>query len=767
MSERRTRVVLLAGQLGRGGAEAQLVELAAGLDRARYDVSVLLLGTRNEHAERLAAAGLTVASLGKSGPWDLAVARRLARRLREQRPDILHATLFHANLLAAAVARRAGVGALVLSQRGSYEHNLPLPLPAVWRSLARRAARRADVLIVNSEAAAGEERAAGVPAHKIVTIPNGVAVPLSPQPSRTELGLPAEGPLVVSVGRLEAVKGHRHLLEAWPQVVARHPQARLAVLGEGSQRAALRTLAERVGVSGHVVWLGERRAEPYIAAADLLVQASLSEGMPNAVLEAMALGTAVVATRVGGTPELLVDGVTGTLVAAGDAPALAAGITRMLDDPEARERLARAARERAGEKFSLSAMVAATAAVYERVLAVRSGPRKVLVFGQRPYPNDHAALESLFTRELPPLGYAPVWVLPPADASVAAGTADWNGTTVHVTRRRWWRGPGRHLELIREYMREGDNVLKNEPIDLVQARTGLPEGLAAWWLASRHGKPFVFQCSFPVALSRRLALEASGRPWLARAAAAVENRLRDGIQKRAHLVLAISNEMAREWPRRSQRVEVLPLGADVSVNPEGVTAAGAPFSSVIYFGSMDAKRDLHFLLRVFARVAEAVPEAHLLMLGDARGSGLADAASSMALAGRVTFLGRVPRREVPRYLRAARCSVAAIPPTPLYRVSSATKVVESLAMAVPVVANREIPDQRQLVEASGGGYCPPYEEAAFAESVVALLADPEDARRRGLAGRRYVEEHRSYGVLAQRLAGWYGETLAASAGGRR
>lgn len=205
----------------------------------------------------------------------------------------------------------------------------------------------------------------------------------------------------------------------------------------------------------------------------------------------------------------------------------------------------------------------------------------------------------------------------------------------------------------------------------------------------------------------------------------------------------------------------------MSVLPEDVTPASAPPASVVYFGSMDAKRDLHFLLRAFARVADVIPAAHLLMLGDARGSGLPDAARSMGLAERVIFLDRVPRRDVPRYLRAARCSVAAIPPTPLYRVSSATKVVESLAMAVPVVANREIPDQRDIVEASGGGYCPPYEEAAVAESLVALLSDPEDARRRGRAGWLYVKEHRSYAVLAKRLAGWYEETWAANRGGRR
>jgi glycosyltransferase involved in cell wall biosynthesis len=760
MSARRARVVLLAGQLGRGGAEAQLVELALGLDRARYDVSVLLLGTRNEHAERLSAARVPVASLGKCGPWDVLVLRRLQQKLREQRPDVLHATLFHPNLLAAAVARRAGVRALVLSQRGSYEHNLPLPWPAFWRGLARRAARGADVLIVNSEAAAQEEREAGVPAARIVTVRNGVAVPATPVSSRADLGLPADGPLVVSVGRLEPVKGHRFLLEAWPHVLARHPQARLVVLGEGSQREALRAQAEALGVSARVSWLGERPAEPYIAAADLFVQASLSEGMPNAVLEAMALGIAVVATRVGGTPEALEDGASGTLVAAGDADALAAGITRMLDDAGARSRLAQAAGERARKQFSLAAMIAATQAVYERVLGGPRGPRSLLVFGHRPYPNDHAVLETVYTRELPASGWSPVWVLQPASPADAGRRAEWNGTPVYVTRRRHWTGPRRHLELLREYVRAGGEALRTHDIALVQARTGMPEGLAAWWLSRRNGLPFVFHCSFPIPLGRRAALERRGRPGLARVVHAVETRAVDALLRRADLVLAVSDTMAAGMQARGiDRAVAFPLGADTTVSPAAVVAVPAPADTIAYVGSTDAKRNPSFVFEVLRRVREGCPSAHLLLVGEASPE-LRGEAARMNLTDAITFVGRVPRAEVPRYLRAARCSLAPIPPDPLYVVSSATKVVESLGLGVPVVANGEIPDQRELVERSGGGLVTPYDAEAMAAAVVALLRDPADAARRGEAGRRYVCAHRSYAVLARGLAGRYDALVA-------
>jgi L-malate glycosyltransferase len=762
MSDGRARVVLLAGQLGRGGAEAQLVELACGLDRSRFDPTIVLLRNRNDHAERLAAAGIPVVGLGKSGWWDALVLRRLVGHLRQKRPHVLHSTLFHANLVAALVARRAGVGALVLSQRGSYERNLPLPVPELWRRLARWSASRADVLVVNSEATAREERAAGVPAGRIVVIPNGVAVPESAFPSRAAMDLPSV-PIVLAVGRLEPVKGHHHLLEAWPRVRALRPTAILMIIGAGAERRALQAQAERLGLGDGVRWLGERPALPYIANADVLVQPSLSEGMPNVVLEAMALGVPVVASSVGGTTELIANGETGLLVPAADAGALAEAISRLLEDRTTARRLAEAGQRRARERNSLRAMVAATEAVYRGLIdSVPAGTRRVLVFGQRPYPTDHAALESLFARELPRRRWQPVWILPPADASVAGGCLVWNGTAVRVTPERRWPGPLRHLELLRSYLRAGERILSTSPVDLVHARTGLPEAIAAWWLARRHRRPFVFQRSFLVALSRRTYLEGRGWPTLARLVAGIEGRLRDAIERRADLILAISDEMARERRGGSPRVEVLPLGADVSIQPETIAPVEAPPLSVIYFGSMDAKRRLDFLLRVFARVVEQVGNAHLLMLGDAAGSGLQEIAQSMGLGGRVSFLGRVPRRDVPRYLRAARCSVAAIPPMRLYEVSSTTKVVESLAMAVPVVANREIPDQRELVEGSGGGYCPAYDEEAVAEAVIALLDDPVDAARRGEAGRRYVVRHRSYAVLAERLAGWYDETLSAA-----
>ena len=274
----------------------------------------------------------------------------------------------------------------------------------------------------------------------------------------------------------------------------------------------------------------------------------------------------------------------------------------------------------------------------------------------------------------------------------------------------------------------------------------------------------MFQYSFPTPLSCRAAFEESRLRAPVRLLCWFEDALTAWLLRRADLALLISEAMAERWRERGvTRAVSFPLGADTSVEPSSVEPVDLPPETVIYFGSMDAKRRLGFLLEVFARVLETRPEAHLVMLGDPGRGGLAEQARSLGLSERVSFPGRVPRSEVPRYLCAARVSVAPIPPEPLYVEASMTKVVESLGLSVPVVASSEIHDQRELIESSGGGLCPRYDREAFARALCELLGDPAGAARRGAAGRRYVLEHRSYAVLSRRLAEHYDRVLAGSA----
>jgi L-malate glycosyltransferase len=356
----RTRVLYVINDLAQAGAETQLVELALRLDPRRFDRRIVLLKERNDFADRLSAFGVEVLPLRRRGWWDIGMPWRLWRVMRAWRPDVVHSFLFLSNAVTAPVARAAGVPRLILSQRCSYEATAP----PQWRRLARWSHRLADSVVLNSRAALEEERRAGARIDTTTYVPNGVDIPEDAPPERDVLGLPA-GPLVVAVGQLEEIKGHAYLIEAWPEVVRAHPAARLALVGDGPRRPALEEQARALRIDGSVLFLGFRPdGRRYAAAADVVVQPSLTEGMPNAVLEAMAAKRSVVATRVGGVPDLIEDGETGRLVPPADAGALATAIAGLLADRTERLRLGSAARARVAREFSVEIVRAAFETLY-------------------------------------------------------------------------------------------------------------------------------------------------------------------------------------------------------------------------------------------------------------------------------------------------------------------------------------------------------------------------------------------------------------------
>jgi glycosyltransferase involved in cell wall biosynthesis len=355
----RTRVLYVINDLARAGAETQLVTLALALPAQSYEVRIVLLKHRNDFADVLAAAGIPVVALRRRGPADGAAVLRLAREVRRFRPHVVHSFLFPANLLAALVGRAARVPRVIVSQRSSYEATLASP----WRGLARLGHRLADCVVVNSRAALEEEIAAGCPPRLLVHVPNAAPDRGSGPEGRPD-GIPAGG-FVLSLGQLDSRKGHRVLIAAWPAVVRAQPAARLVLVGDGPCRGELEAQARALGVTASVTFAGFRApADPFLSASRLLVQPSLTEGMPNAVLEAMSAGRPVVASRIGGVPELVVHEETGLLVAPGDPEALAAAIVRMLSDPAGAVRMGTAGAARARALFSIESMRRAIESIY-------------------------------------------------------------------------------------------------------------------------------------------------------------------------------------------------------------------------------------------------------------------------------------------------------------------------------------------------------------------------------------------------------------------
>jgi glycosyltransferase involved in cell wall biosynthesis len=210
-------------------------------------------------------------------------------------------------------------------------------------------------------------------AARFVTVPNGIS-PLAPGPGReavrAALGLAPDAIVFLTVGSLTKQKAQHVLLEGFARVAAAEPRARLLVAGDGPRQGELEALAGALGVAGRTTWLGLRTDAPdLLDACDVFVLSSEREGMPMSILEAMRAGRAVVTTRVGGTAEVVVEGVTGLLSPVGDAAALGEAMRATASDPARRAAFGAAGRARWSERFTAERMVRATEAVYRDALA--------------------------------------------------------------------------------------------------------------------------------------------------------------------------------------------------------------------------------------------------------------------------------------------------------------------------------------------------------------------------------------------------------------
>jgi starch synthase (maltosyl-transferring) len=338
-----------------GGAEKALVGLATRLDRSRWTPSVVCLQSEGPLAKPLRQMGIDVVALNIRSPKDVPHAFLAWRQeLIKRRPAILQTFLFHANLLGRFVGGVGQVPAIVSGVRVAERR-------AKGHLLADRLTHRfSDAHVCVSNAVAEFQiAAASVPRSRVLVIPNGIDVPSSPPAAAdwAALQLPAASARLVYVGRLEAQKGLDVLFDAFALFPAEQRPA-LAIVGAGPNRERLEAQANRQGLSSLVRFLGWRpNPASWIAAADALVLPSRWEGMPNVVLEAMAVGKPVIAANVEGVSDLVDDGATGWLAPPNDPSALAAAIRRSLADSRRWAVMGAAARRKAIEEFSFRRVV--------------------------------------------------------------------------------------------------------------------------------------------------------------------------------------------------------------------------------------------------------------------------------------------------------------------------------------------------------------------------------------------------------------------------
>ncbi|MDE1977059.1 MAG: glycosyltransferase [Elusimicrobia bacterium] len=368
------RVLYVATSTTLGGAEKTLHTLATRIDRKKFAVpEVVSLKPEGVYAQKLAESGIAATSLGTGRVPDLRTLRALRALISERKPDVVHAFMYQAVQLCRLAKLGAGFK-LLSSPRVTYRTRS-------WGTLAldRALKGRDDLLVSECEASRTYliERQ-GYRPDRVRTIYNGVAPAAAAFKAdvvrlRREAGAGPGDFLVGSAGRLDRQKDHANLLRALIRMRNYDfPRMRCVILGQGPERANLEALTQRLGLRSRVRFLGERAdAAAWISSLDLFVLPSLWEGLPNALLEAMALGVPCAASAVDGVPEVIQDGENGYLFPPGNPWLAAQAISRAMGQDAARRKIADAGRASVAARFSLQAMFASYESAYESLVAPR------------------------------------------------------------------------------------------------------------------------------------------------------------------------------------------------------------------------------------------------------------------------------------------------------------------------------------------------------------------------------------------------------------
>lgn len=364
------RIAYIVPTLDQSGAEKQLSLLATHLGDG-FTPHVFALTRGGPYEKMLEAAGIPLTVIGKRWKLDPRALRRLTAALKQFQPDILHTWLFAANAYGRMAAKALPNARVIVSERCVDRWK------AGWQlRVDRWLLPRTDLLVGNSQSVADFYEQQGVPREKLVTIPNGIDIPpTNALPSaaeratwREQLGFSPESFVVGHVGRLATQKRVRDILWAVETVRQIRPSLKLVIAGDGPERQSLEQFAYDTHLMDHVRFLGHRSDASAISSQlDAFVLASSFEGMSNSLMEAMAWGCPVVASDISPNREMVTHEQTGLLYPVGDTIALMQALRRYLDEPELRDRCARAAREYASQSWSISSMVKAWEQMYQKI----------------------------------------------------------------------------------------------------------------------------------------------------------------------------------------------------------------------------------------------------------------------------------------------------------------------------------------------------------------------------------------------------------------
>jgi len=361
-----------------GGTERQVTNVCLGLDATRFDLHLACMRNFGEFmrdVERKPWIHRPVFDIGRLYSFrTFREAGRLARYIRGHAIQIVHAYGLYPNIFAVPVARLAGADIVIASIRDCGDILRP------WqRWLQKITCRLADCVLVNADAIRESLIGQGYRPDNIVLIRNAIAPPKAQTAEkgpgiRNELGWPAAAPVVMVLSRLNRMKGIDYFLEAACIVAAKHPETRFLIVGDGGSRRELEGRAAGLGLADRVVFTGFRTDVPrLLSEVNLSVLPTLSEGLSNSLLESMASGLPVVATRVGGNTEIVEDGVTGLIVAPRDSAMLAGAMTTLIGNPVLSSSFGAAGRRRIAELFSLERSVHEIEGLYQKLIGQEPG----------------------------------------------------------------------------------------------------------------------------------------------------------------------------------------------------------------------------------------------------------------------------------------------------------------------------------------------------------------------------------------------------------
>jgi glycosyltransferase involved in cell wall biosynthesis len=375
MSSDPLRVCYMIDRLLRGGTELRLTRLIRHLDRNRIAPHLVLLDGQDSVSRSLEPGGIPVLRLGirrLRSPRNLLLFLQLRRFLRDSRIDVLELYFPDSTTFGVPAAKAAGVRRIVTT-------SFNLQHDASWFDRLRERCYRpcVDATITNCEAARTVAcQRLPAPWHsRVRVLRNGIDIQEEPPPT---LRIRPEGEAwrIGMLGNLRPVKDPESFLRAAAALSLRRSDVEFRLAGDGPLRPALERLCDELRIAGLVRFVGAiDNPSRFLQELDVFVLPSRAEGLSNAVLEAMAAGRPVVATDVGGNPELIRDGVTGVLAPPGDPAALAAAVDALLDSPPTRQRLGAAARQRVEKQFTNQAMAERFAEFYQELVGRESNPK--------------------------------------------------------------------------------------------------------------------------------------------------------------------------------------------------------------------------------------------------------------------------------------------------------------------------------------------------------------------------------------------------------